>query len=218
MALLVASANVTLVSAEVAFSEPVVYLASSEAAPVPVTTPVDGASAPAAQERGEHYVPFYSQFEDISDPSWRKIGCGIASLAMVIEYYEPGAITVDGLLKEGIAANAYLDDQGWIHGGLIALAESYGLEGATMSLASLTKDEAFAELREAVEAGPVMASVHYTFEPTNPIPHLVVINGIEGDTVYYNDPSEPHGGGTISAAKFKAAWKNRYIDFWPKAS
>ncbi len=51
-------------------------------------------------------VPFYSQFSDITSATWQKVGCGIASLAMLIEYYNPGVVTVDTLLEEGIAADA----------------------------------------------------------------------------------------------------------------
>jgi predicted double-glycine peptidase len=166
-------------------------------------------------DSGVFSVPFFSQFEDISNPQWRKVGCGIASIAMLIEFYEPGEISVDGLLEEGIKQDAYLSDQGWIHSGLISLAEEYGLNGTTNSLAGSSMEEAFATLEKELEKGPVIASVHYTFEPTNPIPHLVVVNGVEGDKVFYNDPSEPQGGGSISIEKFKSSWKKRYISIWP---
>jgi predicted double-glycine peptidase len=73
-------------------------------------------------------------------------------------------------------------------------------------------DTAFKKLSKALEEGPVIASVYYTFDPKSPIPHLVVINGIDGDRVYYNDPSEDTGGGNISLEKFKKAWKKRYIE------
>lgn len=33
-------------------------------------------------------VPF-SQFADISAPEWRKVGCGIASTAMIIDFFNP---------------------------------------------------------------------------------------------------------------------------------
>jgi len=36
-------------------------------------------------------VPFYSQFVDISAPAWKKVGCGIASLAMIIDFYKPAS-------------------------------------------------------------------------------------------------------------------------------
>jgi predicted double-glycine peptidase len=58
-----------------------------------------------------------------------------------------------------------------------------------------------------------MASVHYTFQKSNPIPHLVIINGIENEKVYYNDPAEKNGGGSISVTQFQSAWKKRYIEF-----
>lgn len=162
-----------------------------------------------------HQMPFFSQFADISDSSWQKIGCGIASLAMIIEYYEPGEITVDGLLRQGIDAGAYLQNAGWIHQGLINLSKQYGLSGHTKDLSGSSNADALKALVKATEESPVIASVHYTFEPTNPIPHLVVIRGVKGDTVYYNDPAEPGGNGSISAEKFLKAWKKRYIAIYP---
>lgn len=161
-------------------------------------------------------VPFFSQFTDISKAEWRTVGCGIASLAMLIDYYKPGETTVDDLLDEGIASDAFLDDAGWIHQGLVDLAKAHGLTGEPHDLSPESMSDAFAQFSHTVENGPVMASVHYTFEPTNPIPHLVVITGIDDDTVYYNDPSEPSGNGSISAQKFKASWKQKYIAIRPR--
>lgn len=159
-------------------------------------------------------VPFYSQFNDISDPEWQKVGCGIASLAMLIDYYEP-AVSVDKLLGEGVSAGAYLDSAGWTYAGLISVAKKYGVTGQSFDLAGQGMENAFAKFESAVEEGPVMASVYYTFTPGHPIPHLVVVNDVKDGMVYYNDPAEPAGGGTISVAAFKAAWKKRYIEFWP---
>jgi predicted double-glycine peptidase len=161
-------------------------------------------------------VPFYSQFSDISSPEWQKVGCGIASVSMLIEYYNAESdVDVDALLNKGRAAGYFLSDAGWTHAGLISLARPYGLGGDTYSLADLSADEAFARLTDVLAEGPVMASVHYTFEPTNPIPHLVVVNGVKNGKVYYNDPAEPHGGGSISKEKFQRAWKQRYIEIRP---
>lgn len=160
-------------------------------------------------------VPFYSQFKDITSDSWKKVGCGIASLAMIIEFYEPGEVKVDTLLKEGISAGAYLDDAGWTHGGLIGLSKKYGLGGESHDLRDSTMDSAFSRLKTVLEDGPVMASVHYTFDPKNPIPHLVVVNGVSDGMVYYNDPAEKVGGNSITVAQFKSAWKKRYIEIHP---
>lgn len=160
-------------------------------------------------------VPFFSQFTDITSPQWKKVGCGIASLAMLIEYYKPGTVNVDALLDEGISSHAYLDSAGWTYAGLIGISKKYGLDGASHDIAGLTMKDAFSELKTAVDEGPVMVSVHYTFDPKNPIPHLVILNGIEGDRVYYNDPAEKSGNGSISISTFQNSWKKRYIEIRP---
>lgn len=162
-------------------------------------------------DTGRFIVPFYSQFTDITPVSWRKIGCGIASLAMLIDYYKP-AVAVDSLLEEGIANGAYIQDAGWSHAGLINLAKAYGLRGAAHSYAHLGMTEALATLQTAVAEGPVMVSVHYTFDPQNPIPHLVVVTGVHEGKVYYNDPAETSGDGSISIEQFQSAWKQRHIE------
>jgi uncharacterized protein YvpB len=160
-------------------------------------------------------VPFYSQFKDITSPVWQKVGCGIASVAMIIGYYEKDTIPVDKLLKDGVASGAFDDNAGWSHQGLINLAKKYKLDGQSYSLSEYTSDVAFAKLEEILKRGPVMASVHYTFEPTNPIPHLVVVNSVKDGQVFYNDPAEKSGNGSISIDKFKKAWKKRYIEIRP---
>lgn len=160
-------------------------------------------------------VPFYSQFKDISSPKWKKVGCGIASLAMIIEYYNHDDISVNELLQEGISAGAYLDDAGWIHKGLIDLSKVYGLVGETYDYKKLSYENAYAEITRALNEGPVIASVHYEFDPQSTIPHLVVINRIEGELVYYNDPAAKKGDIPISKEKFLAAWKKRFIVMRP---
>lgn len=163
-----------------------------------------------------YIVPFYSQFKDISAPDWQKVGCGIASLAMLIDFYTEDSIeSVDSLLGRGIGTNAFLDSAGWTHQGLINLAARYNLTGQSVSLSHLGQAGALAELEAVVATGPVMVSVHYTFEPTNPIPHLAVVNGIKDGQVYYNDPAESTGGGVLPVDKFLRAWKQRYIAIRP---
>ncbi|MBI2047735.1 MAG: C39 family peptidase [Parcubacteria group bacterium] len=156
-------------------------------------------------------VPFYSQFHDISRTEWQGLGCGIADLAMLIEFYKPGSVSVDALLEEGIVAGAFISGAGWSHKGLALLAEQYGLSGKTYDFSDLGTDAAFSQFETILKDGPVIASVYYKFEPGNPIPHLVVINGISGGIVYYNDPSRGRGGESISVSDFKKAWKKRLI-------
>lgn len=163
-------------------------------------------------------VPFYSQFADIDSPEWKKVGCGVTSLAMVIDYYSDETVSVNALLARGLAAGAYLPDAGWTYAGLIGLGERYDLTGSSHDLAGSSASAALAELRGFLEEGPVIASVHYKFEPTNPIPHLVVLSGVDGDTIYYNDPAAKSGSGEISVDGFVAAWKKRFVVIRPTES
>jgi ABC-type bacteriocin/lantibiotic exporter with double-glycine peptidase domain len=161
-------------------------------------------------------VPFYSQFKDISSLKWQKVGCGITSLAMIIEYYTPKSITVEKLLTKGIESGAYDKNAGWIYQGLISLASEYGLNGKSYDFSKLKKDEAFTELKKHLSDGPVIASVHYKFDPKSTIPHLVVIDGVDDDTaVYYNDPASKAGQKTISVSDFQKGWKKRVIVIRP---
>lgn len=156
-------------------------------------------------------VPFYSQFRDITSAKWRKVGCGVASLAMVIDFYKPDTVSVNALLNEGIEAGAYLNNAGWTYKGLIQISRPYGLDGKSYDLGKLSKDAAFSQFKEHLEDGPVIASVHYKFDPKSTIPHLVVIDGIHDGVVYYNDPAAKKGGLQISTADFLKAWKKRFI-------
>ncbi|MES2087540.1 MAG: C39 family peptidase [Patescibacteria group bacterium] len=160
-------------------------------------------------------VPFFSQFKDIASPTWQKVGCGVASLAMVINYFELDSVSVTTLLNRGIASGAYLKNAGWIHQGLIDLSKKYELDGKSFDLSKLDSKAALAAFEKNLKDGPVIASVHYKFEPTNPIPHLVVINAIENGIVYYNDPAAKTGGKTISTTDFLKSWKKKFIAIRP---
>ncbi len=160
-------------------------------------------------------IPFYSQFQDIHSLSWQKVGCGITSLAMVIDYYSTTSISVEALLKQGIATGAYDNNAGWIHQGLISLSKKYGLEGKSYNVSSLGKEKALSKLKTYLADGPVIASVHYNFDPKSSVPQLVVLDGIKDGVIYYNDPAAKVGQKTISITDFQKAWKNKFIVIRP---
>ena len=160
-------------------------------------------------------IPFYSQFNDISSHTWQKQGCGIASLAMVINYYQPEVASVDTLLKQGIVLGAYDHKAGWTYKGLIQVANKYGMQGETHDLGKSKSSTAFAALKTELKNGPVIASVYYKFNPKSTIPHLVVIDGIDEDTIYYNDPAAKTGPKQISSVDFIKGWKKRFITIRP---
>ena len=159
-------------------------------------------------------VPFYSQFKDITSAAWQKVGCGVTSLAMVIDYYKP-AVPVNTLLKQGINLGAYKNSVGWTYQGLISLAQIYGLDGSTHDFRDSSSSDALEQIKKYLADGPVIASVHYKFDPSNPIPHLVVVDGIENGVVYYNDPAANGGEKQISVTTFQKAWKKRFIVIRP---
>lgn len=163
-------------------------------------------------------VPFYSQFKDITSSTWQKVGCGVTSLAMIINYYQPDAVSVNALLTRGIAAGAYLNSAGWTYSGLINLSHKYGLDGQSYDLATLSATSALNKLKPYLADGPIIASIHYKFDPKSTIPHLIVINGIKGDTIYYNDPAAKTGAKEISTADFLKGWKKRFIVIRPTKS
>lgn len=181
------------------------YARAAEPAPVKTTITLATSAVPE--------VPFYSQFKDITSAKWQKVGCGIASLAMIVDYYKP-AVSVDTLLRQGVALGAY-SKAGWTYAGLIAVSNKYGLTGTGYDLATLDAQTALKQFKESLKDGPVIASVHYRFDPKSTIPHLVVISAIVNDVVYYNDPAAKVGEKQISSADFLKAWKKRFIVLRP---
>jgi predicted double-glycine peptidase len=133
---------------------------------------------------------------------------------MVIGYYKQDSVSVDALLAEGIKAGAY-SDAGWTYNGLISVAKKHGMQGSAYSLASSGSAAAYAQLTKSLAGGPVIASVHYKFDPKSTIPHLVVINSIKNGVVYYNDPAANGGQKQVSVDTFTKAWKMRYIVIRP---
>lgn len=187
--------------------------------PLPVvaaTAPITPPTQPARISTTLTHVPFYSQFRDITSTKWQKVGCGVASLAMVIDYYKP-AVPVNTLLKEAVALGAY-SDAGWTYAGLISTSKKYGMKGTAYDLKGTASQKAYTQFTTALASGPVIASVHYKFDPKSTIPHLVVIESIKNGIVYYNDPADTSGQKQISVEKFRAAWKQRYIVIRPTTS
>ncbi len=161
------------------------------------------------------HVPFYSQFSDISATTWKKKGCGVVSVAMVVDYYSTQPISVNKMLTQAIASGAYLESAGWTHKGLIQLAQKYGMKGQAYDLTRSSASSAFTAFSGHLKGGPVIVSVHYKFEPNNPIPHLVVIDGMDKNFVYYNDPAATGGEKKIAITDFKKAWKQKFIVIRP---
>ncbi len=158
-------------------------------------------------------VPFYSQFQDIPSVEWRSAGCGIASLAMEMEFFKPkNKVSVTKLLLQALDFGAYTADVGWKHKELAALAELYGLTGKNYDLIALNNQTAFDQFKDFLIGGPIIVSIHNKFNPKAALGHLVVVTGIEDGMIFYHDPA--YGNKTerkISEKDFLRGWKKRFI-------
>jgi uncharacterized protein YvpB len=156
-------------------------------------------------------VPSFSQISDISTASWKQKGCGVADVAMIVEFYKPNTTSVQKVLEEGIKSGAYVKNVGWSHDGLASLALKHGLVGKTVDLSVEKDTSAFKEFKEIVEDGPVIASIHRGFNPKSRNGHLIVVTGFDDELVYYNDPGKHDGIRTVAIADFIKGWKKKLI-------
>ena len=158
-------------------------------------------------------VPHYSQFQDIPAIEWQSSGCGVASLAMALEFYKPkmGRVSVTNLILQALEFGAYQTNVGWKHKELAALAGLYGLTGKNYDLSELDNRSAFEQFKSVLADGPVIVSIHNKFNSKNTLGHLVVVTGIENDVVFYHDPAGNQKEKAISAGVFLGGWKKRFI-------
>lgn len=87
-----------------------------------------------------HKVPFYTQifpheqgttdgFDSVEEMKhWEKKACGAVCLKMIIAYFLFQKVPIGTIVKKGIELNAY-SEVGWVHKGLVNLANVYGLSG-----------------------------------------------------------------------------------------
>jgi len=162
-------------------------------------------------------VPAYSQYLHIQDPEWKNRACGIASLAMLLGYFNKTA-PPDEILNLAIGKNAYLPGIGWKHKELAELARGYGLQGNNYDWSKDDENSAFQNMKACVRKYPIMASVFADFQPEIG-GHLIVVTNIKNEEVFYNDPnakSEKSMRKKISAKNFNNGWKKRIIMIEPK--
>lgn len=140
--------------------------------------------------------------------------CGAACVKMALEAFgKTDTPSVKELLEEGIRSGFYKEPAGWIHKGLIRLAERYGAVARRLNIRNRP-----IELGNILkEGGLIIASVSLEFNPERRGGHLVVVNGIEleGDIlkkVYFRDPSgfgQLHSD--IDGESFLKSWTGNII-------
>ena len=161
-----------------------------------------------------HYdtVPFYSQFADIPRVEWRAEGCGIAAMAMEIEFYKPNSVSMTDLILQALKLGAHTPGVGWKHKELAALAGLYGLDGKNYDLTKMSGQEAFGDFKNRLAEGPVIVSIHNKFDPRATLGHLVVVTGMDNGMIFYHDPAYGNKiAKMISEKGFMKGWKQRFI-------
>ncbi|MFA6257927.1 MAG: C39 family peptidase [Candidatus Paceibacterota bacterium] len=156
-------------------------------------------------------VPLYSQISDISSVAWQQKGCGVADVAMIVEFYKPNTTSVQKVLEQALKGGAYVKNVGWSHQGLASLAVKYGLVGKTVDLSKFKNETALSQFKNTVKEGPVIASIRRGFNPKSPFGHLIVVTGFDDKLVYYNDPGKRDGIRTVPISDFMKGWKKRLI-------
>jgi len=158
-------------------------------------------------------VPHFGQFYNIEDDKWQGRSCGIASLAMVLDYYGV-KVDLNELIEKALVLGGYVEGVGWKHQVIVDLAKEYGFKSER------TEDDKVENLVAALNKNePVVVSIHKSFDPENG-GHLAVLcgyfatdeEGVEG--FYVNDPIGPqykHKYQLIELEKFMDCWKKRAI-------
>lgn len=172
-------------------------------------------------------LPYFSQHADVTDPEWRSRACGIACLAMIIEYYKKtGFKTLDSLIEHGVSIDAFTT-QGWSHPRLVIMAHNYGVLGYMEEFRSGKPEyheEFFGKGIEKIvnhlkNGHPVIISTYRNWTEEGKF-HMVVLTGYLADDngiigFYYSDPdaadAETGKGRFVDFNMFKERWRRLVI-------
>lgn len=167
-------------------------------------------------------LPRYSQFLDVRSARWKPRACGIVALKTVLDYWRGGDLktkpTISNLINSGLSSNSYVQGIGWKHKGIVSIASQYGMKGKNYDWFKRTPEKAFEMLSHFLQKGPVLASIHKDFRSTNG-GHLIVLLGINGSRIFYNEPAAKTRGeiaGAVGKKTFLRGWKRRIIVIKPK--
>lgn len=167
-------------------------------------------------------LPLCDQFDTAHDPAWAYRMCAICSLWMLLKHRDPSfAVAPMELVRQALAKNAYLENIGWRHWGIVQLAKDYGL--------NLKYAEKFFYSPEEKEIGakiisddikknrPVIVSVFHHLNPAKGS-HMVVVHGMQefnGKPIgyYIQDPDASFRGHNyfLTKEEFFSGWRGGLI-------
>lgn len=157
-------------------------------------------------------VPHFVQYYNIKDDTWQGRSCGIASLAMVLDYYGKPC-DLNKLIRTALKKDGYIKGVGWKHQVIVDIAKDMGLDSKR------TEEDKIENLIQALnKEEPVIISIHKNFDPAEG-GHLAVLCGYylannELVGFYVNDPIGPqykHKYQLVETDEFIKGWKKRAI-------
>jgi hypothetical protein len=162
-------------------------------------------------------LPVCNQFDDNHDKQWAHRMCAICSLLMLLKLHNPELrISAEELLREGLLANAYLENVGWKHAGIVELASRHGLKLEFAPRFFYTPEEKEAGMAiiniDLKNNHPAIVSVFHHLNPAKG-GHMVVVHGLQefsGQTIgyYIQDPDASFRGHNYFLTK------QEFIDGW----
>lgn len=167
-------------------------------------------------------LPVCDQFNQTHDPEWAHRMCAICSLHMLLKHHNPEfSVSPAGLLEQGLAANAYLENIGWKHAGVVQLAAVHGLPLQYAQRFFYTPEEKEVGLKlinqNLKNNQPVMVSVFHELNPSK-AGHMVVIHGLQefnATTIGYHiqDPDSRWRGHNyfLTRQEFIDGWRGGLI-------
>jgi hypothetical protein len=84
-------------------------------------------------------VPYISQYSNSFDEDWKNRSCGIASIAMLLGFYNLDDSSPMNLVHEGIAIGGYCNN-GWFHESLVRILRNHGVNAYAQEFRSVSVD------------------------------------------------------------------------------
>ncbi len=156
-------------------------------------------------------VPYFSQYDHITNEVWKARACGIAALSMLIAYHTQKQISPDEVLTRAISVDAF-GPSGWVHDKLIEVANSYDVSISRFDIKEYSDERALDFLDDAIERGmPIIVSVSRRFEEAlRDKYHQVVIVGRQKKDYLYHDPEYTGNEGVtrlVSSETLLSFWR-----------
>ncbi len=167
-------------------------------------------------------IPFYSQYDDVLDETWRSKACAVTCLKMALDFSSTNTPSIDELIKEGVSINGYTP-HGWSHDVIVFLAHNHGVpayrEEFRSANTNFQKELENIGLQRIIMAVTKKRGVVASIIKPNDSYHTVLTVGFEGEEmnpthIVYHDPDTKDGGSAfqkVSLQDFLEKWRKLAI-------